>query len=389
MRREDCGLPGQSLSTDATDPAGRCDLNPNPEASDGLSLRHVTRRFGARLAVDGVSLDARRGHVFCLLGPSGCGKSTTLRIAAGLERADSGLVFVGGRLVDGSGHFDPPETRRVGLMFQDYALFPHLTVKANVAFGIARLPRAERDARTEGELSRVGLLHLKDAYPHTLSGGEQQRVALARMLAPKPAVVLMDEPFSGLDTRLRDEVRGTTLHRLKEEGAAVVMVTHDPDEAMRVGDRVALMRDGRIVQSGTPTDIYREPQDPQAAALFGGANLFHAQVRNGRADSPFGQMIAKTVPDGQKADIVYRPASVKVSESGVPALVVAVRPFAGRLEVEATIAPAALPGGGEVPMLVRAWAPLEAAIAPGTAVFLAARPEEAFVFPCRGTLCRG
>src|SRR5262249_13091781 len=146
------------------------------------SLRSVTRRFGARLAVDAVSLDANRGHVLCLLGPSGCGKSTTLRIAAGLERADAGQVYVGNRLVDGEGRFEPPETRRVGLMFQDYALFPHLTAKQNVAFGLSRLPRAEREKRAEDELSRVGLLALKDAYPHTLSGGEQQRVALARML---------------------------------------------------------------------------------------------------------------------------------------------------------------------------------------------------------------
>jgi len=349
----------------------------------------VTRRFGTRLAVDGVSLDARRGQVFCLLGSSGCGKSTTLRIAAGLERADSGLVFVGGRLVDGEGRFEPPETRRVGLMFQDYALFPHLTARANVAFGLSRLPRAEREARAEEELARVGLGALMDAYPHTLSGGEQQRVALARMLAPKPDVVLMDEPFSGLDTRLRDEVRGTTLNRLKEAGAAIVMVTHDPDEAMRVGDCIALMREGRIVQSGTPAEIYRAPADPQAAALFGGANLFHARVVNGRAASPFGQMIAMSVKDGEQADIVFRSASVKVADNGVPARVVAVRPFAGRLEIEVTIAQSALPEGVEAPMLVRASAPMEAAVVPGAEIRLTARPEDAFVFPCHGTQCRG
>ena len=351
-------------------------------------MRAVTRRFGARLAVDGVTLDVSRGHVLCLLGPSGCGKSTTLRIAAGLERADSGLVFVGGRLVDGEGRFEPPETRRVGLMFQDYALFPHLTAKANVAFGLAKLPRAEREARADEELARVGLSALKNAYPHTLSGGEQQRVALARMLAPRPDVVLMDEPFSGLDTRLRDEVRGTTLARLKEAGAAVVMVTHDPDEAMRVGDHVALMRDGKIIQTGTPTEIYLAPKDPQAAALFGGANLFHAKAVNGRVLSPFGSMPAGTVAEGDWAEIVYRPASVKVAESGVCARVLAVRPFAGQLEVEATIASSALPEGTEAPMLIRASAPLETRLAPGVEVRLAARPEDGFVFPCRDKVCR-
>src|SRR4030095_8218908 len=153
----------------------------------------------------------------------------------------------------------------VGLMFQDYALFPHLSAKQNVAFGLSKLPRAERDKRADEELARVGLAALKDAYPHTLSGGEQQRVALARLLAPRPDVVLMDEPFSGLDARLRDEVRGTTLSRLRQAEAAVVMVTHDPDEAMRVGDLVALMEEGRIVQTGSPTEIYRAPQNRQDA----------------------------------------------------------------------------------------------------------------------------
>jgi iron(III) transport system ATP-binding protein len=351
-------------------------------------LRCVTKRFEQRLAVDGVSFDVRRGEVLCLLGPSGCGKSTTLRIVAGLERPDRGLVFVGGRLVEGEGHHEPPETRRVGLMFQDYALFPHLSAKANVAFGLARLPRAERDGRASEELARVGLTAHQDAYPHTLSGGEQQRVALARMLAPKPDVVLMDEPFSGLDAALRDEVRGATLKRLKDAGTAVVMVTHDPDEAMRVGDRVALMRAGRIVQEGTPTEIYRHPKDPQAAALFGGANVFHARVTNGWAASPFGQTAANSVAEGDWAEVIYRPASVRVAESGVPAQVLAVRPYAGQLEVEAAFLSRGLSDGLEVPAMVRAAAPLSAALAPGAEVRLAARPEDAFVFPCRDEICR-
>src|SRR5258705_6377478 len=357
--------------------------------ASGLSLRGITRRFGARLAVDDVSLDVERGHVLCLLGPSGCGKSTTLRIAAGLERADSGLVFVGARLVEGEGRNEPPETRRVGLMFQDYALFPHLSAKANVAFGLAKLPRAEREKRAEDELARVGLSALKDAFPHTLSGGEQQRVALARMLAPKPDVVLMDEPFSGLDSSLRDEVRGTTLKRLRDEGAAVVMVTHDPDEAMRVGDHVALMSEGRIVQTGTPTEIYRAPKVPQAAALFGGANTFHARVTNGSANSPFGHARAAALAEGTWAEILYRPASIRVAEQGIPAKVLAVRPYAGQLEVEAAIETSSLPQGVEAPNFVRAAAPLEAVIVPGALVRLAARPEDAFVFPCRDEICRG
>ena len=355
---------------------------------DGLSLRAITRRFGQRLAVDGVNLDVKRGEVLCLLGPSGCGKSTTLRMAAGLERPDSGQVFVGGRLVEGGGHREPPEARRIGLMFQDYALFPHLTAKQNVAFGLSKLPRAERDARAEDELARVGMGALKDAYPHTLSGGEQQRVALARMLAPKPDVVLMDEPFSGLDTALRDDVRSGTLKRLKQANAAVVMVTHDPDEAMRVGDRIALMRDGRIVQSGTPAEIYREPADPHAAALFGGVNVFHGRVTNRCVLSPFGHSKAKSVAEGEWAEVIYRPSSVRVAEAGVEARVLAARPYAGQLEVEAEILPQAIPEGLEVPAMIRAVAPLGMELKPGTSIFLAARPEEALVFPCRERVCR-
>jgi iron(III) transport system ATP-binding protein len=358
------------------------------DISDGLSLRGISKRFGERVALDRISLDVDRGQVLCLLGQSGCGKSTTLRIAAGLERPDSGLVFVSGRLVEGEGRHEPPEVRRVGLMFQDYALFPHLSALENVAFGLAKLPRAERGKRATDELARVGLAGLKDAYPHTLSGGEQQRVALARLLAPRPDVVLMDEPFSGLDASLRDEVRGQTLTRLKEGEAAVVMVTHDPDEAMRVGDVVAVMDNARIVQTGSPTEIYRHPQTRRAAALFGGANLFHSRVLNGSAGSPFGRAWAKSVAEGEWAEIVYRPSSVKVGPQGVPARVLAVRPQGGQLEVEAVIEASSLPEGVEAPMSVRAAAPLEAVIAPGTEVRLFALPEDAFVFPCLDRVCR-
>jgi iron(III) transport system ATP-binding protein len=363
-------------------------LGTRTDISDGLSLKGITKRFGARLALDGVTLDVARGQVLCLLGQSGCGKSTTLRIAAGLERPDSGLVFVGGRLVEGEGRHEPPETRRVGLMFQDYALFPHLSARQNVAFGLSKLPRGERGKRADAELAQVGLAALKDAYPHTLSGGEQQRVALARLLAPGPDVVLMDEPFSGLDARLRDEVRGTTLSRLRQAETAVVMVTHDPDEAMRVGDVVAVMEAGRIVQTGSPTEIYRAPKTPGAAALFGGANLFHARVINGSANSPFGQAGANFMAEGEWAEIVYRPSSVRVAEEGVLARVLAVRPQGGQLEVEAAIEPSSLPSGVEAPMSVRAAAPLDAGISPGVEIRLSARPEDAFVFPCRDRVCR-
>jgi iron(III) transport system ATP-binding protein len=353
-----------------------------------LSLRHISRRFGARLAVDDVSLDVAGGEVLCLLGPSGCGKSTTLRIAAGLERPDTGVVFVGGALVDGDGRFVPPEERGVGLMFQDYALFPHLPVKANVAFGLVKFARAERARRAAEELERVGLSHLADAYPHTLSGGEQQRVALARMLAPRPKVVLMDEPFSGLDAALRDSLRSTTLKRLREAGTAVVIVTHDPDEALRLGDRIALMRAGRIVQQGTPVELYSAPHDGQTAALFGGANLFHTKVTQERVPSPFGVVDARGMPDDSWAEVIYRPTQIRVGDQGFPARILAVRPPGGQLEVEVALETAALPEGVEAPAIVRAAAPLGAVLAPGAAVRLQAEPHDALVFPCLDKVCR-
>jgi iron(III) transport system ATP-binding protein len=330
----------------------------------------------------------KRGEVVCLVGASGSGKTTTLRIAAGLERADEGCVFVGGRLVQGEGRSVPPEERGVGLMFQDYALFPHLSVKANIAFGLSRLPRTAREARVQEELARIGLSHLADAFPHTLSGGEQQRVALARMLAPRPHVVLMDEPFSGLDATLRDSLRAATLRHLREAHAAVVVVTHDPDEAVRLADRIAVMRKGRLVQQGTPVEIYVAPVDRDTATLFGGANLFHTKVTAGAGRSPFGTVRAEGFADGQWAEVLFRPAHVRVSQDGMLARVTAVRPQGGELEVEAELEAAALPEGVEAPGVVRAAAPLGTAIAAGALIRLNANPADAFVFPCLDKVCR-
>lgn len=205
----------------------------------------------------------------------------------------------------------PPEKRGVGLIFQDFALFPHLSVADNVAFGL-RGPKAKRRARVEELLARVELGRYIDVYPHELSGGEQQRVALARAVAPKPRVMLMDEPFSGLDNRLRDGIRDETLAFLKEEGAAVLLVTHEPEEAMRMADKIALMRDGRIVQSGAPYNIYNTPMDRAAAAFFSDINVFSGEVNGALTDTPFGQFLAPGVPDGTVVDIVIRPQHVRI-----------------------------------------------------------------------------
>ncbi|MFC7703339.1 ABC transporter ATP-binding protein [Plastorhodobacter daqingensis] len=276
-----------------------------------LELRHVSRRFGGVNVVDDVSLTIAPGQVTCLLGPSGCGKSTTLRIVAGVDRQDSGEVRVDGLLLSDDTRHVPPEERGIGLMFQDFALFPHLSVAENVAFGL-RGTRARNAARVAELLERVNLPDFGSKYPHQLSGGEQQRVALARALAPRPRIMLMDEPFSGLDERLRDEIRDATLDLLKEAGTAVLLVTHEPDEAMRMADEIALMRHGRIVQQGAPYNIYNNPVDRAAAGFFSDINVIRGRVRGALTATPFGDFLTPGVPDGSEVDIIIRPQHLRI-----------------------------------------------------------------------------
>ncbi|MEL6571447.1 MAG: ABC transporter ATP-binding protein [Pseudomonadota bacterium] len=276
-----------------------------------LEIRNLSKGFAGRKVVDDVSLTVMAGQVTCLLGPSGCGKSTTLRMIAGVERPDAGQILVDGVQMCDATTSAPPEDRAIGLMFQDFALFPHLTVRHNVAFGL-RGSKAEVQARVDQMLAKVGMTQHIDRYPQELSGGEQQRVALARAVAPKPRVMLMDEPFSGLDDRLRDDVRDETLDLLKEEGTAVLLVTHEPGEAMRMADEIALMRDGSIVQRGAPYNIYNAPVDLAAAAFFSDLNVITGTVHGALTETPFGQFLAPGVPDGTEVQIAIRPQHLKL-----------------------------------------------------------------------------
>jgi iron(III) transport system ATP-binding protein len=276
-----------------------------------LQVSHLCRSFGGRKVVDDVTLSVAAGQVTCLLGPSGCGKSTTLRLIAGVDRADEGEVRLDGQRVAGQGEHVPPEWRSVGLMFQDFALFPHLTVAENIGFGL-RIDRAER-ARKVGELlEKVDLAGFGPKHPHQLSGGEQQRVALARALAPNPRVMLMDEPFSGLDNRLRDGIRDRTLELLKDAGTAVLLVTHEPDEAMRMADEIALMRAGRIVQRGAPYNVYNAPADKAAAAFFSDINVIRGVSRGALTETPFGAFLTPGHKDGAEVEIVIRPQHLRI-----------------------------------------------------------------------------
>ncbi len=221
-----------------------------------IRLDEVTKRFGDVVAVDGATLCVDRGEVVALLGPSGCGKTTLLRLIAGFERADAGTVEVAEKTVCGTSTWVPPEQRRVGMVFQDYALFPHLTVAENIGFGV---PRRARPGRTAELLSIVGLDGLGRRYPHELSGGQQQRVALARALAPSPELVLLDEPWSNVDPFLRETLRAEVAEIFRPLGVTVVLVTHDREEAFSLADRIALMRDGAVVQEGTSEELYFAP----------------------------------------------------------------------------------------------------------------------------------
>jgi iron(III) transport system ATP-binding protein len=281
-----------------------------------LTLEDVSRRYGEVLALDGVSIDISPSEVLCLLGPSGCGKSTLLRVAAGIERPSSGRILLDGQEVAGPDNFVPPEKRGIGLMFQDFALFPHLSLLDNVAFGLKSLTRTEAKREARAALERVGLAHYASEYPHILSGGEQQRVALARAIAPRPSVLLMDEPFSGLDQRLREQMREETLAILHETRATAIVVTHDAEEAMRMGDRVALMRQGRVVQTGKALDLYRAPKDILAARTFSELNELAARIEGGNAATPLGRFAANGVPDGADAIVCVRQRGVRLRGAG-------------------------------------------------------------------------
>ena len=274
-----------------------------------LTVRDVYKSYGAVAALSGVDLDVPTGVLTAVLGPSGCGKTTLLRCVAGFERLDAGEVVLAGRRVAGAGSHTAPERRRVAVVPQEGALFPHLSVAGNVAYGLDRAAR--RSGRVAEVLALVGLAGLGDRMPHQLSGGQQQRVAVARALAPRPPLVLLDEPFTALDAGLRAELRRDVRAALRVDGATAVLVTHDQGEALSMADQVAVMRDGQIVQSGTPAEVYGTPADAWVADFVGEAVLLPGTVDGGVARTALGALPVPGAGDGA-ATVLVRPEQVEV-----------------------------------------------------------------------------
>ena len=345
----------------------------------GLSFHGVSHAYDDTQALSSVDLEVAEGEIVCLVGPSGCGKTTALRLAAGLERLQQGEVRIGGRLVAGGGTSLAPEARGVGLVFQDFALFPHMTVADNIAFGLRGASAAERRRAVGDLLAMIGLEGHGAKYPHMLSGGEQQRVALARALAPRPQIVLLDEPFSGLDVRLREDVRDQTLAILREVGATALVVTHDAEEAMYMGDRIAVLQKGRLVQAGAPGEVYRHPASAFVARFLGEVNWLHGIMRSDCAESPIGRVPVAGILEGERVDVLIRPEGLHLCREegtqGQPAVV-----LGSRLLGHSSLVRLRLADGSELRARIAGVTAPET----GSDVMIRAEREAVFIFPCRG-----
>ena len=264
-----------------------------------LTVKSITKRFGTTPVVQDVSFTVYPGEIFALLGPSGCGKTTTLRIIAGFETADTGTISMTERSLANSNVHVPPESRGIGFVFQDYALFPHKNVLDNVAFGLRKVPKKTSRERALEVLDMVGLTDLQARLPHHLSGGEQQRVALARSIIARPKLMLLDEPFSSLDPGLRQTTRDEVRALLKSEGISAVLVTHDQEEALSFAERLAVMKDGTVEQIGTPETVYRHPKTAYVADFLGQTNFVNAYVKDGTAETPFGRVTVDGAATGE------------------------------------------------------------------------------------------
>ena len=340
-----------------------------------LEFRHIAHAYGEIEALREISFTAPAGEITCLLGASGCGKSTLLNLAAGLLRVQQGAVYAGGALLADAGHHPPPEQRPVGLVFQEGALFPHMTIAANIGFG---LPRA-RQGEVAGWLDAVGLAGMGDRYPHALSGGQQQRAALARAMAPGPQVLLMDEPFASVDIVLRRKLRRDCRMLLRARGTTTLLVTHDPAEALDIADRIAVMEGGRIVQFGTPFELHDAPATAAVGAIFSGAQIVPGTMGEGGFATAFGVWPLVTAkpaatgglpPGGQAVDLLVHAERLDLVADEAGARVVDIHPVGEitRVLLEGV-------GGAQITVETRA------AVAEGVRYRIVPHPESLRAFP--------
>jgi len=309
-----------SLSDSAIDGSDGIDDSDATDAEDGvLELDGLYKRYGDESVIEGLSLSVREGEILTLLGPSGCGKTTTLRLIAGLERPNGGSIRLRGEEVAGAGVHVAPEERGVGVVFQEFALFPHLSAAENVAFGLDDWSADEREARVEELLDLVGLAEQADSHPDELSGGQQQRVALARSLAPEPEILLLDEPFSNLDVDLRVQMREEVRRILKATGVTAVSVTHDQEEALSISDRVAVMSDGQLEQVGDPETVFQHPESRFVAGFLGYASFLAGFVHGDTVETELGSVSRDQIHglapeyDRTRIDVLVRPDDLRAT----------------------------------------------------------------------------
>ncbi|KJK01911.1 iron ABC transporter ATP-binding protein [Pseudomonas sp. 21] len=345
-----------------------------------LNLDDLSCGYEQQRVVQGVSLHLNAGDIGCLLGPSGCGKTTTLRAIAGFEPVQGGRIELGGEVISRPGFTLSPEKRRIGMVFQDYALFPHLSVADNIAFGIRKHPERERIV---GELLElVKLDGLGQRFPHELSGGQQQRVALARALAPQPQLLLLDEPFSNLDVELRRQLSHEVRDILKARGTSAILVTHDQEEAFAVSDHVGVFRNGLLEQWDTPFNLYHEPQTPFVASFVGQGYFIRGQMRGSDAvQTELGLLRgnrAYSLPDGSAVDVLLRPDDLVPATDGALKARIVGKSFLGA----ATLYRLQLPTGTQLESLF----PSHADHQPGDEVGIGVCAEHLVLFPAQGSV---
>lgn len=277
-----------------------------------LRVENLNWTNSGKKIVSDISLSLFPGEVLCLLGDSGCGKTSLLRLISGLEKEDSGEIFINEEIISSKKFNALPENRPVSMIFQDYALFPHMTVYQNIAYGVSALQKEQKKSKIDKIIRDLDIQEHLKKYPHELSGGEQQRVALARAIAPEPLILLMDEPFSGLDRSLREYIREETISLLRNSQAAIILVTHDPEEAMLVGDRIALMRNGKINQIGTNDEMIFQPINDYTVSTFSNVNTYQSVIKNKKVETPFGFFEIPDNISGNQAKILIRDQAFQI-----------------------------------------------------------------------------